>query len=89
MENEESLHCRVCGLRQLEPLRGDDGNCPNYEICDCCGVEFGHGDETFVAAKRYRETWLAGGAVWFRPKEKPLDWQLESQLEQIPQAFKG
>ena len=40
----EKFYCRICGYRLgFEPW-GDDGKTPTYEICPCCGVEFGNED---------------------------------------------
>ena len=38
----EKIYCRICGYRLgFEPW-GDDEKTPTYEICPCCGVEFGN-----------------------------------------------
>lgn len=55
------LICRVCGKIQDDPPWGEDGKCPNYDICDCCGVEFGYGDCTLTAIRASRERWLVNG----------------------------
>lgn len=34
-------NCRVCGYYIDDLPWGKDGNCPTYEICPCCGDEFG------------------------------------------------
>lgn len=59
MNNKISqLVCRVCGKIQSDPPWGLDGQCPTYEICDCCGVEFGYGDCTPEAARAWRKHWI-------------------------------
>lgn len=40
----EEHFCRVCGLYIEDEPWGKDGSCPTYEICSCCGVEFGNED---------------------------------------------
>lgn len=75
--------CRVCGFQQAAPPWGDDGTTPSFEICDCCGVEFGYEDATRESAVRFRQRWLASGAPWFRPGAKPSSWSLEHQLRTI------
>ena len=83
-----SYHCRVCGLsRGYEPW-GEDGNTPIFEICNCCGAEFGYHDFNLEATKSYRKTWLERKNKWFEPKKMPLNWSLEEQLKKIPIAFK-
>jgi hypothetical protein len=59
------LVCRVCGLATDERPWGEDGNRPTYEICQCCGVEFGYGDGSLQDIINYREQWLRDGAKWF------------------------
>jgi hypothetical protein len=88
LNNREIYTCRVCGLQQDDPPWGEDGNTPSFNICDCCGIEFGYEDATIVAIKKMREKWLSEGTVWSEPKAKPKDWTLEVQLEQIPDAFR-
>lgn len=81
------LRCRICGLIQLTPPWGIDGDTPSFEICPCCSVEFGCEDSTIVAIRQYRSTWISGGAQWMEPDTKPLNWDLQKQLEHIPQEY--
>ena len=85
---EDKCCCRICGLLQIEAPWREDNQTPNYEICSCCGVEFGNEDYIPSSARAYREQWLQGGATWFIPKEKPKDWNLEEQLKQVPLLFR-
>lgn len=82
------LQCRVCGLFQKEPPWGADGITPTYEHCACCGVEFGYGDSTSVAILAWRERWLDAGAAWDNPSKKPVNWELNAQLDGIPDQFR-
>jgi hypothetical protein len=66
--------CRICGLRQDEMPWGADGKTPTYQICDCCGVEFGYEDCTVQSIENFRKSWLERGAKWFRESQKPEDW---------------
>lgn len=85
---EKKHNCRVCGFYMEDLPWGDDGNCPSYEICPCCGVEFGNEDYTIESTKKYREDWIKGGASWFEKKGKPENWNLEVQLKNIPDEYK-
>ena len=87
MLNYENYHCRICGLRQSEPPWGNDGKTASFNICPCCGAEFGYHDATLQAIQRYRENWLLEGAKWFEPHRKPEQWSLEKQFKEIPQTF--
>ena len=79
--------CRVCGLYSEDPPWGEDGTCPNYEYCLCCGVEFGNEDYTIQSVKNYRREWLNNGSEWFFPKERPIEWNIEEQFKNISQEF--
>ncbi|TXI13188.1 MAG: hypothetical protein E6Q66_10475 [Pedobacter sp.] len=79
--------CRVCGLYIEELPWGEDGISPTYEICPCCGVEFGNEDYTVKSAKQYRAEWMKKGSRWFDPNEKPNDWDVWIQLKDVPQEF--
>jgi hypothetical protein len=73
--------CPVCGFPELnEPPFGVSSE-PSYEICSCCGFEFGFdcGDDKQTFAK-FRQNWLAHGAPWFMPGLKPIGWDVEKQL---------
>ena len=48
-------NCRVCGYYIDDLPWGKEDNCPTYEICPCCGVEFGNEDCTKESTKQYRE----------------------------------
>ena len=73
-------YCKVCGC-QLDYLPwGEDGKTPSFDICPCCGVEFGNEDYTEESIKKYREKWINGGAHWFDTKLRPSNWSLQEQL---------
>ena len=81
-------NCRVCGLYIEEVPWSEDEHNPTYEICSCCGVEFGNEDHSYASVKAYRIQWIASGAGWFTSKEKPKEWNLEQQLNDIPATWK-
>lgn len=87
MSVDKDLLCKVCGLKQASLPWGADNKTPSFEICACCGVEFGYEDSTLIAIKKYREEWINNGAKWFKPKETPLLWSLENQLMMIPKEY--
>ncbi|MBJ8504312.1 hypothetical protein I6M96_04750 [Acinetobacter seifertii] len=88
MDKMENFACRVCGLIQGEEPWGENGGNPNFDICDCCGTEFGYQDCTKESVKANRKRWLEGGANWWVLKEKPKDWDIEKQLQNIPANYK-
>lgn len=81
-------NCRVCGLFIEEPPWGEDGETPTYEICPCCGVEFGNEDYSLESLRTYRNKWFDKHIVWFEDKEKPGNWNLYKQMQNIPDDFR-
>ena len=97
MIDKNKFYCRICGLEQLEAPWGDDDKTANFEICGCCGCEFGCDDYNIDVIREYRKQWLSGKLKWqnnvsyfnswFRSSIKPNNWSLEKQLKQIPKKF--
>ena len=79
-----AFNCPACGFCQLEePAWDQDIGSPSFNICPCCGCEFGYNDATPQARERHLRQWIRNGAAWFRPELKPVDWSLEEQLRGI------
>lgn len=80
-------YCTVCGLPlgDFAPW-GDDKESPTFDICPCCGVEWGNEDYTPESRTEYRNEWIESGAKWFEPQKKPESWNLEEQLNNIEQS---
>ena len=90
MTNNTKNNCRVCGLKQEEPPWGGDGRSPTYDICDCCGVEFGYGDTTVSNCIAIRDYWIKEQNMsWRQPSQKPREWLWEIQKWQIPDGYQG
>jgi hypothetical protein len=68
----------------LEPPYGQHFGTPSFEVCDCCGFEFGNDDEPGTAEGvsfgAYRREWLDDGAQWFSPSNRPSGWSPQAQL---------
>lgn len=73
--------CRVCGWLSDDAPWGKDGATPSFEICDCCGVQFGYEDCNAASIVSFRKTWLDKGASWFNKDVRPENWSLEDQLK--------
>ncbi len=71
--------CPVCGFKGLKEMPYDKHGSPSYEICHCCGFEFGLDEK--ASMDRFREDWIRKGAPWFTPGLKPADWDLQKQLK--------
>src|SRR5260221_2486348 len=66
------MTCPVCAYARL-PYPPSD-----YNICPCCGTEFGN-DDAIVSHDELRRTWIRGGANWFFD-EAPMHWNPWTQL---------
>ena len=86
--SNDKMVCRVCGLIQLDPPWGEDGKSPSYEICSCCGVEFGYEDSSVNGVVTYRRKWLEAGANWEDVEERPNNWSAEEQMKNVPLDFR-
>ncbi len=66
--------CPVCGYDRLEDPPTD------FNICPCCGTEFGYHDANFTHAQ-LRQRWIAAGAPWWAADvPPPPDWDPIQQL---------
>jgi hypothetical protein len=64
--------CPVCYFaRMVDPPK-------DYNICVCCGTEFGNDDESRTHAQ-LRQHWISSGAKWFFRESPPL-WNPWKQL---------
>jgi hypothetical protein len=57
----------------------------SFEICSCCGFEFGFDDDAGASGhttsfEDHREDWLERGAPWFSPTRRPPGWDVDEQL---------
>jgi hypothetical protein len=56
----------------------------SYDVCACCGFEFGNDDNPGTAPPssfaEYRREWIVSGCQWFDPTQRPLGWQVSEQF---------
>lgn len=65
--------CPICNYDGLyEPPYDEDG-IGSYEICLCCGLQFGYDDfpNKDELIKLWRQKWIDGGRKWFSKCRKP------------------
>jgi hypothetical protein len=80
----EKYLCPTCGYPELnQPAWDIKTGSPSFDICPCCGCEFGYNDATPLAREKYRREWTHNGANWFKPELKPSNWNLKEQLNRI------
>jgi hypothetical protein len=75
--------CPVRGYDGLEESAFDDDGIPSFDICDCCGTQFGYHDAKTPHAV-LRERWVADGMPWHsRVITPPSDWDPLEQLRRL------
>jgi len=89
--------CPVCGYPNLfrQPWNEHLRN-PSFEICPCCGIQFGDQDyplgttdikERFDAVQgfhnRWRDQWISNGMLFKHIAERPEGWNPIKQLQSI------
>ncbi len=86
-QGNKMFTCPICAFSGLsEDPEPDFGT---YEICPCCGCEFGYEVWDMKDAEKYREKWLSKGAIWrwndgkFPEDNSPPDWNLEMAKKRI------
>lgn len=79
MKNRKHV-CPVCGFDGLKEPPYDKVGEPSYEICPCCGFEFGFDQSSYA---EFRDSWIKSGAQWYMLKQKPKAWNLQKQLKNI------
>lgn len=76
--------CPVCGFDGLQEAPYNKAGNGSYEICPCCGFEYGFDDQSEgITHEEYRVKWIADGAQWFNPDAMPEGWDLTMQLKNL------
>lgn len=94
--------CFVCGFGSLtEQFYIDNSFSSTFEICPCCGFQYGYHDlngtdeypESFTEKDiviEYRKQWIQNGMKWWSDnpmRPKPENWNPKEQLKNIPKEF--
>jgi len=88
--SQVNMHeCRVCGYYSKDYPWGEDGKSPTYQLCPCCGVQYGVKDITPEEIQNERELWIKNKYKWFDSNLKPANWSSEEQLKNIPKIDTG
>ncbi len=73
---EPKFTCPVCRW----PALREDPALQNYDICPCCGTEFGN-DDGHSTHGEIRAAWVDNGMTWFSGSTKPpVGWDPSEQL---------
>lgn len=100
VDNELGNKCPVCGYTLLSVVY--EHKSPDYEICSCCGTEFGYHDGVWVGDKVYSEEhlerlaelrlqWINDGMIFHHVNDpfngKPSNWDAKAQILSLPRKF--
>ncbi|MET3755548.1 RNA polymerase subunit RPABC4/transcription elongation factor Spt4 [Rhizobium binae] len=82
MLNEQTKsQCPVCGYPDLDEPPYDEWGDPTFNICPCCGTEFGY-DDASAAHSQLRDDWIRNGMVWWSTYVRPPSrWNPLDQLK--------
>ncbi|MET9686034.1 hypothetical protein [Streptomyces coeruleorubidus] len=64
-----------------------EGGWPTHEICPCCSNEADVADTSLLGVRGYRGYWVGQGTPWGQPSARPADWDLLTQIANIPAAW--
>lgn len=81
VSNDKKNICPVCGYDGLEEPAYDKNLVPSYNVCACCGVEFGVDD--FYISPTSLKQFIDSNKQWFDESKKTKKWCFEKQLENL------
>ena len=85
--NDVDFYCRVCGYESGDRPWGDDGHLPSFDMCPCCGVEWGYEDNGLFSTERYRNLWIEKGAPWFSRHIQSDSLSFDERMRRSPAAI--
>lgn len=73
--------CPICGYPELERPPYNSHGSPDFDICPCCGLEFGYDDADGDHAG-LRAAWVRDGMTWWaEDPPAPAGWDPSAQLK--------
>lgn len=80
LRSQTLYNCPVCGFPGLMEPAYDEHGYSSFDICPCCGIEFGYHDFTRTHAE-LRKEWIEKGCPWTSTiEDPPLGWNAAEQL---------
>lgn len=75
--------CPVCGFDRLTEPAYDNFGCASFDICPCCGTEFGYDDVKYLHTE-LRNVWISNGMKWWSSNMAPPDnWSPVAQINKL------
>ncbi len=75
--------CPACGWDdQISPPMDTLGY-PSYDICSCCGIQYGYHDIMGITYRAWRDKWVRNGMRWNSYSDPPPDWDPVRQLKKL------
>jgi hypothetical protein len=78
----DGQYCYVCGLDQEEDI-----HFLTSTICSCCSEQYSLSEIDLGWIRSLRQEWIDAGYPWFRPEERPENWNPLEQMKQIPEKY--
>lgn len=76
--------CSVCGFDGLTDPPYSKFSNPSFEICKCCGFQFGFDDMSEGKSyEEFRNSWIENNFEWFNEDKKPKNWDHKEQLKNL------
>ena len=76
--------CPICGYPNLDEPPYDKYGDPSYEICACCGFEYGFDDHSEgYTFESYRKEWMNKGYPFKWKDDMPEGWNAKMAQEQL------
>jgi hypothetical protein len=78
--------CPACGYPALEEAPRSSSGGGSFEICPCCGFQFGvTDDDRRFTYDEWRERWIAAGMPWRDEgiQPPPPGWDPRKQLQRL------
>jgi hypothetical protein len=81
--------CPVCGFDDLDEPPYSDAGDGLFEICPCCGFQFGVSDDNQgVSFHEWREWWINQGMSWSsKGIPAPQGWDPHQQLSNLTERI--
>lgn len=81
----------IAAAHVLAPPYADKLGEPSFQVCLCCGYEYGYHDDPpqgkGISFSSHLKSWMEEGATWFDDARTPDGWRIQDQLrgKKIPE----